>query len=121
MPSLIFRKGLGLKHAVADALAADYHSEHRRPGIRDSTYQYKSGRVTVYLARACGFCYGVDRAVDYAYQPRRRFPNRPVYLTGEIIHNTPRESPRRGHPLDGADDLQLTTDSYPKPITPCRH
>ena len=87
MPSLIFRKGLGLKHAVADALAADYHSE-LVDRIRDSTYQYKSGRVTVYLARACGFCYGVDRAVDYAYQTRRRFPNRPVYLTGEIIHNT---------------------------------
>ena len=87
MPSLIFRKGLGLKHAVADALAADYHSE-LVDRIRDSTYQYKSGRVNVYLARACGFCYGVDRAVDYAYQTRRRFPNRPVYLTGEIIHNT---------------------------------
>ena len=25
--------------------------------------------------------------MDYAYQTRRRFPNRPVYLTGEIIHN----------------------------------
>ena len=86
MPSLIFRKGLGLKHAVADALAADYHSE-LVDRIRDSTYQYRSGRVTVYLARACGFCYGVDRAVDYAYQTRRRFPNRRVYLTGEIIHN----------------------------------
>jgi 4-hydroxy-3-methylbut-2-enyl diphosphate reductase len=29
----------------------------------------------------------VDRAVDYAYQTRERFPDRPVYLTGEIIHN----------------------------------
>jgi len=25
--------------------------------------------------------------VDYAYQTRRRFPNRQVFLTGEIIHN----------------------------------
>lgn len=29
----------------------------------------------------------MDRAVDYAYQARRRFPDRDVYLTGEIIHN----------------------------------
>ena len=29
----------------------------------------------------------MDRAVDYAYQARRRFPDRHVYLTGEIIHN----------------------------------
>ncbi|HEV3061250.1 MAG TPA: 4-hydroxy-3-methylbut-2-enyl diphosphate reductase, partial [Vicinamibacterales bacterium] len=39
------------------------------------------------LAREFGFCYGVDRAVDYAYQTRERFPDRAVYLTGEIIHN----------------------------------
>src|SRR5207253_1441264 len=38
-------------------------------------------------AREFGFCYGVDRAVDYAYQTRKRFPDRPVVLTGEIIHN----------------------------------
>ena len=41
----------------------------------------------MHLAREFGFCYGVDRAVDYAYQTRRRFPDRAVYLTGEIIHN----------------------------------
>src|SRR6185436_1731678 len=47
----------------------------------------QSGRLTVHLAREFGFCYGVDRAVDYAYQARQRFPDRPVFLTGEIIHN----------------------------------
>jgi 4-hydroxy-3-methylbut-2-enyl diphosphate reductase len=41
----------------------------------------------VHLAREFGFCYGVDRAVDYAYQTRRRFPDKRVFLTGEIIHN----------------------------------
>ena len=47
----------------------------------------RSGRLTIRLAREFGFCYGVDRAVDYAYQTRRRFPDRAVFLTGEIIHN----------------------------------
>ena len=45
------------------------------------------GRLTLHLAREFGFCYGVDRAVDYAYQTRKRFPDRRICLTGEIIHN----------------------------------
>ena len=44
-------------------------------------------RLTIHLAREFGFCYGVERAVDYAYQTRKRFPERRVYLTDEIIHN----------------------------------
>src|SRR3954452_7201598 len=55
--------------------------------LKDTTYTYQTGRLTVHLAREFGFCYGVDRAVDYAYQTRKRFPDRRVFLTGEIIHN----------------------------------
>ena len=52
-----------------------------------TTSSTASGVSIVHLAREFGFCYGVDRAVDYAYQARRRFPEQNVYLTGEIIHN----------------------------------
>jgi 4-hydroxy-3-methylbut-2-enyl diphosphate reductase len=45
------------------------------------------GEVTIRLAREFGFCYGVERAVDYAYQTRRKFPDKRVVLVGEIIHN----------------------------------
>jgi 4-hydroxy-3-methylbut-2-enyl diphosphate reductase len=86
MPPLIFRKGLDLKHEVAGALAESYHSD-LVTSIKDRDYRYASGRLTIHLAREFGFCYGVDRAVDYAYQTRKRFPDRPVVLTGEIIHN----------------------------------
>jgi 4-hydroxy-3-methylbut-2-enyl diphosphate reductase len=41
----------------------------------------------VHLGREFGFCYGVDGAVESAYLARRRFPDRSVFLTGEIIHN----------------------------------
>jgi 4-hydroxy-3-methylbut-2-en-1-yl diphosphate reductase len=86
VPSLIFRKGLDLKDAVAGILAESYHSEII-DRIKQQDFTYNVGRLTVHLAREFGFCYGVDRAVDYAYQTRRRFPDRAVYLTGEIIHN----------------------------------
>src|SRR5437660_389962 len=86
MPSLIFRKGLDLKHAVAGMLADNYHSALVER-VKAEDFTYRAGRLTVHLAREFGFCYGVDRAVDYAYQTRERFPDRQVYLTGEIIHN----------------------------------
>jgi 4-hydroxy-3-methylbut-2-enyl diphosphate reductase len=86
LPSLIFRKGLDLKGAVAGMLAENYHSDVI-DRIKESDFTYEAGRLTVYLAHEFGFCYGVDRAVDYAYQTRKRFPDRHVYLTGEIIHN----------------------------------
>src|SRR5438046_7057987 len=86
MPSLIFRKALDLKHAVAGMLADNYHSAIVER-IKAEDFSYRAGRLTVHLAREFGFCYGVDRAVDYAYQTRERFPDRKVYLTGEIIHN----------------------------------
>ncbi|MCM3881904.1 MAG: 4-hydroxy-3-methylbut-2-enyl diphosphate reductase [Vicinamibacterales bacterium] len=84
--SLVFRKGLDLKHAVASELNDNYHSELVEQ-IKADGYSYRSGRLTIHLAREFGFCYGVDRAVDYAYQTRERFPDRRIFLTGEIIHN----------------------------------
>ena len=86
MSTLVFRKGLNLKAEVAGALAHDYHSGIV-DAIRAADHAYRSGRLTIHLAREFGFCYGVERAVDYAYQTRRRFPDRRVFLTGEIIHN----------------------------------
>ena len=86
MPSLIFKKGLDLKREVAEQLAANYHSALVAE-IKASNYTHVRGRLTVHLAREFGFCYGVDRAVDYAYQARLKFPQQRVFLTGEIIHN----------------------------------
>jgi 4-hydroxy-3-methylbut-2-en-1-yl diphosphate reductase len=86
LSSLIFRKGLDLKQAVAGRLAENYHSAIVEK-IKTDNFTFVSGRLTVHLAREFGFCYGVDRAVDYAYQTRERFPDRGVFLTGEIIHN----------------------------------
>jgi len=75
-----------MKEAVAGELSEAYDSR-LVDQVRAGDYRYASARLTIHLAREFGFCYGVDRAVDYAYQARRRFPGRNVFLTGEIIHN----------------------------------
>ena len=75
-----------MKEAVAGELATPITARSSMAFAPATSYT-ESGRLTVHLAREFGFCYGVDRAVDYAYQARRRFPARNVFLTGEIIHN----------------------------------
>jgi len=81
-----FRRGFGLKEEVRPVIESEYHSALVEQ-IRSRGYQQTFGDVDVRLAEEFGFCYGVDRAVDYAYETRRKFPDRKVYLVGEIIHN----------------------------------
>ena len=51
--SIIFRKGLDLKHAVAGMLAESYHSD-LVDRIKADDFTYRSGRLTVRLAREFG-------------------------------------------------------------------
>ncbi len=81
-----FRKGLGLKEEVKPELIADYRSA-LVDLVRSNGHQLTVGDLTIHLANEFGFCYGVDRAVEYAYEARRKFPDRTIWLTGEIIHN----------------------------------
>ncbi|MFQ5603115.1 MAG: 4-hydroxy-3-methylbut-2-enyl diphosphate reductase [bacterium] len=81
-----YQRGLGLKKEVQGILKHDYYS-NIVTFLRENEFQVHAGGLTLYLAREFGFCYGVDRAVDYAYQTRERFPDRRIFLTGEIIHN----------------------------------
>jgi 4-hydroxy-3-methylbut-2-enyl diphosphate reductase len=81
-----FRKGFGLKSEIQSELNSDY-TGHLVDLIKTRDYTLTSGEVTVRLAKEFGFCYGVERAVEYAYQARKKFPDRTIYLAGEIIHN----------------------------------
>jgi 4-hydroxy-3-methylbut-2-enyl diphosphate reductase len=81
-----YRKGFGLKGAIEGALAADYHSRVV-DAVRNAGFALTVGDVTFRLAREFGFCYGVDRAVEYAYETRTKFPGKRTFLVGEIIHN----------------------------------
>jgi 4-hydroxy-3-methylbut-2-enyl diphosphate reductase len=86
MESTYFRRGFGLKAEIEGRLTADYHSAVVER-LRANQYELTAGPLTFRLAREFGFCYGVERAVDYAYETRHKFPDRRLYLVGEIIHN----------------------------------
>ena len=64
---------------------------HYRSGlverIRESGHILSAGDLTIKLAKEFGFCYGVERAIDLAYAARKAYPERRIFLLGEIIHN----------------------------------
>ena len=86
MEDTYFRKGFGLKAEVKPIIDAEYCSALVER-IRSRGYTDTFGDVTVRLAEEFGFCYGVDRAVDYAYETVHKFADRRIFLVGEIIHN----------------------------------
>ena len=86
MDTTYFRKGFGLKAEITPQIAADYHSRIVEL-FRSSGHVVTVGPLTFRLAREFGFCYGVDRAVEYAYETRTKFPDRRILIVGEIIHN----------------------------------
>jgi 4-hydroxy-3-methylbut-2-en-1-yl diphosphate reductase len=81
-----FQKGFNLKSVVGPVLAQNYHSAvvNRLKELGNAAH---AGDLTLKLAREFGFCYGVDRAVEYAYETCEKFPDRRIFLSGEIIHN----------------------------------
>lgn len=72
--------------AVREQVEQHYRSQiveklRQRGGVLEA------GGLKVRLAKEFGFCYGVERAIDLAYAARKVFPNQPIYILGEIIHN----------------------------------
>jgi len=86
MESTYFRKGFGLRSEITPQLTAAYASRIVEV-VKARDYVLEVGPLTFRLAREFGFCYGVDRAVEYAYETRAKFPDRQIFLVGEIIHN----------------------------------
>lgn len=76
---------------IMDAVQAQVLSHYRSDLvdlIRANGHVLRAdGRLTIKLAKEFGFCYGVERAIDLAYAARKVFPDQPIYILGEIIHN----------------------------------
>jgi len=80
------RKGFGHQEEVAGVLKSEYQSNLIQQ-IRENSYTLQRGDVTIRLAEAFGFCWGVERAVAMAYETRQHFPGDRIWVTNEIIHN----------------------------------
>jgi 4-hydroxy-3-methylbut-2-enyl diphosphate reductase len=80
------RKGFGHEADVAGTMNTEYQSNLIQT-IRDRNYRLTRGEVTIRLAEAFGFCWGVERAVAMAYETRQHFPTEKIWITNEIIHN----------------------------------
>ncbi len=80
------RKGFGHDQAVAGQMQSEYQSSLIQQ-IRENGYRLTRGTVTIHLAEAFGFCWGVERAVAMAYETRQHFPKEKLWITNEIIHN----------------------------------
>ncbi len=81
-----FRKGFGHDAEVSGMMNTEYQSSLIQD-IRDNNYSLTRGNVTIRLAEAFGFCWGVERAVAMAYETRQHFPKERIWITNEIIHN----------------------------------
>ncbi|NJO49295.1 MAG: 4-hydroxy-3-methylbut-2-enyl diphosphate reductase, partial [Leptolyngbyaceae cyanobacterium RM2_2_4] len=80
------RKGFGHEAEVSGQMQTEYQSDLIQQ-IRENNYTLNRGDVTIRLAEAFGFCWGVERAVAMAYETRQHFPTERIWITNEIIHN----------------------------------
>ncbi|KAA3462987.1 4-hydroxy-3-methylbut-2-enyl diphosphate reductase, chloroplastic-like [Gossypium australe] len=80
------RKGFGHKEETLELMNREYASDIIKK-LKENGYEYTWGNVRVKLAEAYGFCWGVERAVQIAYEARKQFPDEKIWLTNEIIHN----------------------------------
>jgi len=75
-----------IMEAVREEVELHYRSQIVEK-LRQRGGELEVGGLKVRLAKEFGFCYGVERAIDLAYAARKVFPNQPIYILGEIIHN----------------------------------
>src|SRR3954447_16579625 len=86
VPQKINLRRPDIMEAVQAQVLSHYRSE-LVDRIRARGNMLSAEGLTIKLAKEFGFCYGVERAIDLAYAARKVFPDQPIYILGEIIHN----------------------------------
>lgn len=81
------RRGFASTKEEAQGLMVGEFSSELLKALRESAYTLERDGLTVLLAKAYGFCWGVERAVALAFEARRQFADKRIWITNEIIHN----------------------------------
>jgi len=55
--------------------------------MKDGDFTMQRGDIKIELAKSYGFCWGVERAVQMAFEARKQYPDTTMHITNEIIHN----------------------------------
>ncbi len=101
---------------VMKEVKAQVESHYRSPVVdflrsgSTSNFSLSAKGLTVKLAKAFGFCYGVERAIDMAYSAAKVFKDHNIYVLGEIIHNPEVNDQLRGM---GIKQLKEVNGTYP--------
>ncbi|KAK7266932.1 hypothetical protein RIF29_19593 [Crotalaria pallida] len=81
------RKGFGdHKEETLQLMNRQYTSDIIKT-LKENGLEYTWGNVTVRLAESYGFCWGVERVIQIAYEARKQFPTESLWLTNEILHS----------------------------------
>ncbi|EYU37751.1 hypothetical protein ABFS82_02G027200 [Erythranthe guttata] len=80
------RRGFGHKKETLELMNQEYTSDIIKT-LKENGFEYTWENVTVKLAESYGFCWGVEHAVQIAYEARKQFPSEKIWITNEIIHN----------------------------------
>src|SRR6266446_4864644 len=83
----LYRKGFANRVAVQQKLEDDFHHSEVVRRIKANGFRLAAGGLSLHMARETGFCYGVERTVQYAYETLEQFPAARIFITDEIIHN----------------------------------
>ncbi|KAK9829477.1 hypothetical protein WJX72_006100 [[Myrmecia] bisecta] len=73
--------------ALMEAHGVGYSTTGLVAQMREQGNVWRHKDVTVKLAQAYGYCWGVERAVQMAYEAKKAYPGRMLHVTNEIIHN----------------------------------
>lgn len=81
------RKGFKETREEAEGMMVEEFTSDLVQELLDNANTIVRGNITLKLAKAYGFCWGVERAVAIAYETRKQHPNKQIWITNEIIHN----------------------------------
>ena len=86
MPSSVYRKGFGLKNQIQDDFSKKFESQIVKQLLVNGNELHVKN-LSIYLTNQFGFCYGVERAIEYSFETLKKFPKQKIFLLGEIVHN----------------------------------